>query len=79
MATFLILGLERYGFRPLEAVISVLVGIIAANYVVETVLDRPEWGQVLFHAVVPRVSMRSRRPLLLVPVREAPIEQVPAT
>jgi manganese transport protein len=51
VATFLILGLERYGFRPLEAVISVLVGVIAASYLVETVLDKPDWGQVLFHAV----------------------------
>jgi manganese transport protein len=56
VATFLILGLERYGFRPLEAVISVLVGVIAASYLVETVLDKPDWGQVLFHAVVPQFS-----------------------
>jgi manganese transport protein len=54
--TFLILGLQRYGFRPLEAVISALVGIIAASYLVETVLDKPDWGQVLFHAVVPQFS-----------------------
>ncbi len=56
VATFLILGLERYGFRPLEAVISVLVGIIAASYLIETVLDKPDWGQVLFHAVVPQFA-----------------------
>jgi manganese transport protein len=54
--TFLILGLERYGFRPLEVVISVLVGVIAVSYLVETVLDRPDWGQVLSHAVVPQFS-----------------------
>jgi manganese transport protein len=54
VATFFILGLERYGFRPLEAVISVLVGIIAASYLIETVLDKPDWGQVLFHAIVPQ-------------------------
>jgi manganese transport protein len=29
VATFLILGLERYGFRPLEAVITLLLGVIA--------------------------------------------------
>jgi manganese transport protein len=56
VATFLILGLERYGFRPLEAVITALVGIIAASYLVETVLDRPHWGNVLFHAVVPQFA-----------------------
>ena len=46
MATFLILGLERYGFRPLEAVITGFVGVIALSYLVETILDRPDWGEV---------------------------------
>jgi manganese transport protein len=58
IATFMILALERYGFRPLEAVISVLVGVIAVSYLIETVLDRPEWGQVFYHAVVPQFSGR---------------------
>jgi manganese transport protein len=53
-ATFIILSLEHYGFRPIEAVISVLVGIVAVSYLIETILDRPAWGQVLTHAVVPR-------------------------
>ena len=57
-ATFLILGLERYGFRPLEAVITSLVGIIAVCYLVETVLDRPAWGPLLRGAVVPSLSGR---------------------
>jgi manganese transport protein len=56
IVTFLILGLERYGFRPLEAVITVLVGVVALSYLVETVLDRPKWGDVLYHAVVPQFS-----------------------
>jgi manganese transport protein len=53
IATFLILGLERYGFRPLEAVITSLVGVVAVSYVIETILDHPDWGEVLYHAVVP--------------------------
>jgi manganese transport protein len=53
ITTFLILGLERKGFRPLEAVISSLVGVIAISYVIETILDKPEWGNVFYHAVVP--------------------------
>ncbi len=53
IATFVILGLERYGFRPLEAVISVLVGAVALSYVAETILDQPDWGLVAYHAVVP--------------------------
>jgi len=55
IATFLILGLERYGFRPLEAVIATLVGVVAVSYLIETVLDRPDWGGVLYHSVVPRL------------------------
>ena len=34
VATFLILGLERYGFRPIEAVITALVGVVAGSYLV---------------------------------------------
>ncbi len=56
IATFLILGLERQGFRPLEAVISILVGTVAISYVIETFLDKPAWGQVFHHAVVPQFS-----------------------
>jgi len=56
IATFLILGLERYGFRPIEAVITALVGVITVSYVIETVLDRPNWGNVLYHSVVPQFS-----------------------
>lgn len=56
VATFLILGLERFGFRSIEAVISVLVGIVAASYVIEIFLARPEWGSVAYNAFVPRFS-----------------------
>ena len=56
IATFLILGLERYGFRPMEAVITAFVGVISVSYLVETILDRPDWGQVLYHSVVPQFN-----------------------
>ena len=54
VTTFAILALERRGFRPLEAVIGALVGVIAICYLVETILDRPDWGKIAYHAVVPR-------------------------
>jgi manganese transport protein len=54
VVTFLILGLERYGFRPLEAVITALVGVIAFCYLIETVLARPVWGAVAV-GLVPRL------------------------
>jgi manganese transport protein len=53
VATLFILGLERYGFRPLEAVISGMVGAIALCYLVETMIVGPDWGSVAYHAVVP--------------------------
>lgn len=52
--TFLILGLERYGFRPLEAVITAMVGIISVSYLIETIIDRPDWGLVGYHMFVPQ-------------------------
>ena len=56
IATILILGLERYGFRPLEAVISSMVALIALCYLAETFIVRPDWGQVLHYSFVPRFS-----------------------
>lgn len=56
VVTFAILGLERFGFRPVEAVITALVGVVALCYMIETVLDKPEWKAVLSHAVMPRFS-----------------------
>jgi manganese transport protein len=56
VATFLILALERRGFRPLEAVISALVGVIAACYLIETFLDRPDWTILAYHSVVPAIQ-----------------------
>jgi manganese transport protein len=56
ISTFIILGLERRGFRPLEAVITGLVGIIAICYLLETILDKPDWGMIFSHAVTPQFS-----------------------
>jgi manganese transport protein len=56
--TFLILGLERYGFRPLEGVIAVFVFIIAICYLIETILEKPQWNLLMYHAVVPSFSGR---------------------
>ena len=54
--TFLILALETYGFRPLEAVITSLVGVIALSYLVETLLSPPDWGQVGRNTFIPSFS-----------------------
>jgi manganese transport protein len=54
--TFAILALERHGFRPLEAVITSLVGVIAFCYLIETFLGRPDWSKIVYSAVVPHFS-----------------------
>ena len=54
VATFLILALQNFGFRPLEWVITLMVGIIGASYLVETLLERPDWGALARGAVSPR-------------------------
>jgi manganese transport protein len=51
--TYLILLLEQKGFRPLEAVITALVVVIALCYVIETVFSHPAWGQVGLHLILP--------------------------
>ncbi len=58
VATFVILGLQRYGFRPLEAVITTMVGIIAFCYLVETILDQPSWSAIGGAFLPPRFDDR---------------------
>ena len=53
VVTLIILALERRGFRPIEAVITAFVGVIAISYMIETILDRPDWLAVARSAVVP--------------------------
>jgi manganese transport protein len=56
LTTFLILGLQRYGFRPLEAVIGTLVGVIAGCYLIELFLGSPDWQTLAYHAVTPQFA-----------------------
>jgi manganese transport protein len=54
--TFLILGLERYGFRPLEAVITGFLAIIAFSYVIEMFLGHPAWAAIAHSTFVPHFT-----------------------
>ena len=56
LVTFLILALQARGFRPLEAVISSLLGVIALCYVIEMFLYKPDWSAIAYHSFVPRFS-----------------------
>jgi manganese transport protein len=54
--TFAILGLQRFGFRPFEAVIIGFVGVISACYIAELWYAHPPLGTVAKHAVLPQFS-----------------------
>lgn len=54
--TFLILGLQQYGFRPIEAIITALVGAIALCYVVETFIVKPSLGGIVGSFTPPKFA-----------------------
>ncbi|HLV97324.1 MAG TPA: Nramp family divalent metal transporter [Ktedonobacterales bacterium] len=59
VVTFLLLGMRRFGFRPLEATIIVLVAVIAGSYLIEVLLAKPDAGQIALHTVTPLLSGNS--------------------
>jgi len=56
VAAFGILGLQRFGFRPFEAVIVVLVGVVGVCYISELFLAHPPLGTVGLHAIKPEFA-----------------------
>ena len=54
VAAFALLELQRFGFRPFEAVVATLVGVIGVCYVAELKLSHPHWGAVGYHAITPQ-------------------------
>src|SRR5215831_12926002 len=54
--TYGILMFERSGFRPIELIISSLVGLIALCYLVEMFIAPVDWGAAAFHTVVPQIA-----------------------
>ncbi|ATW26421.1 Nramp family divalent metal transporter [Candidatus Formimonas warabiya] len=51
--TFFIVYTEKYGQRVVEALITVLVGIIGVAYTIELFLAKPAWPQVAMHTLIP--------------------------
>lgn len=67
VTTYLMLMLDRFGFRPLEKLIGSLVVVIGLSYLAETFMSKPAVGQILYHSVVPWVG-NSNSVLLVVGV-----------
>jgi manganese transport protein len=56
VVTFLILGLQRRGFRLLEAGITAMVGVIAASFVIEILMGKPDFGAAAGSFLPPRFA-----------------------
>jgi manganese transport protein len=56
IGAFMILGLQRMGYRRLEAGITVLVGVVVASFVFELFDAGPDGGEVAKHLVLPGFS-----------------------
>ena len=59
VVTFAVLQLDKRGFRPLERVITALVGVVGLSCLCEVVFASPDWHAALFHTVVPQLRDRS--------------------
>lgn len=53
IVTYLILMLEKYGFRPLEKFIAAFAVLVGLCYLVETIISKPDMALVAYHSVVP--------------------------
>jgi len=55
VVTYGILVFEKRGFRPMEIIIGVIVGVIGLCYLVEMFIAPVEWGQVGLHTILPSI------------------------
>lgn len=60
---FLILALQAFGFRWIEAFVVTMLGVIAACFAVQIAMADPEWGAVL-RGLVPRRDLLANREML---------------
>jgi manganese transport protein len=54
--TLVILSLERFGFRPLEAVITGFLAVIAISYVIELFIGHPNWPAIAYSTFIPHFT-----------------------
>jgi manganese transport protein len=55
VVTYAILSLDRRGFRPLELIIGGFITIIAASYLIETLIAPVAWGAAAVGSVLPKL------------------------
>ena len=54
--TYGLLMSEGYGFRPLEIIIGISVGVIGLCYLVEMFIAPVDWSAAAYHTVVPQIA-----------------------
>jgi manganese transport protein len=64
----LILFLERWGFRTIEALVIALIGTIVALFGVQMLLSRPEYGLALHNLFVPSSSIVANPDMLFIAI-----------
>ena len=64
----LILFLERWGFRYIEALVIALIGTIVAMFGVQMFLSRPEYGSALHSFFIPSPSIVSNPDILFIAI-----------
>jgi manganese transport protein len=64
----LILLMQRWGFRYVEALVITLIGTIIAMFGVQVFLSRPEYGAVLSNLFVPSTSIISNPAMLYIAI-----------
>src|SRR5208283_673224 len=62
----LILLLQRWGFRYIEALVIALIGTIIVLFGVQMVLSRPEYGQIALNLVWPSASIVTNGAMLYI-------------
>jgi manganese transport protein len=64
----LILLLQRWGFRYIEALVIALIGTIFGLFVIQMFLSRPEYGLALHDLFVPSRSILANRDMLFIAI-----------
>jgi manganese transport protein len=64
----LILLLQRWGFRTVEAIVIVLIGTILGLFCVQTILSRPEYGTALGSLFIPSPVILTDRKVLFIAI-----------
>jgi manganese transport protein len=64
----LILLLQRWGFRTVEAIVIVLIGTILALFGIQTIMSQPDYGAALGSLFIPSASIVTNKAMLFIAI-----------